>query len=165
MSDYKQAIGSTNCMQCCVSFLLGLPVESVPQFAEDGGWDRFMQFAAEKGYSAVMLPGDREFEADYLASGKTERGTSHMVVMNDGKLVHDPHPSNAGLVEIQCVWLFARNATTTLRTERQLFEEWARADTSNVSFERDDEGFYIDMTAALLWHAWESRATHQGDHQ
>ncbi|UCV00252.1 hypothetical protein [Acidovorax radicis] len=110
MSHYKQAIGSTNCMQCCVGFLLGLPLEQVPHFMNDGGWELFEEYASSQGYSAVMLPGNREFEADYLASGNTERGTSHMVVMNDGKLIHDPHPSNAGLVDVQCVWLFAKRA-------------------------------------------------------
>ena len=165
MSHYKQAIGSTNCMQCCVGYLLGLTLAQVPDFSTDGGWEGFGAFATSHGYAAVMLPGNRELEADYLASGTTARGTSHMVVMNDGKLIHDPHPSNAGLVEVQCVWLLARNATPTQRTEREVFEEWARADTSSVSFERDEDGFYNDMTAALLWHAWESRANHKGEPQ
>lgn len=159
MSEYKQEIGSTNCMQCCVGYLLGLPLREVPQFAEHGGWELFQEFAATKGYSAVLLPGNIELEADYLASGSTERGTSHMVVMNDGKLVHDPHPSNAGLCRVQCVWLLARRATPIRRLEHDLFEQWARADTSNVSLDRDKDGFYKDMTAALLWHAWEARAS------
>lgn len=158
---YKQALGSKNCMQCCVSYMLGLPLESVPDFATDGGWELFSEFVESKGYAAVMLPGNREFEADYLASGTTERGTSHMVVMNDGKLVHDPHPSNAGLVEVQCVWLLAKRATPRAvhADEQAAFEAVAKADTSNVSFIRDDTG-YVDMTAALLWHGWKLRASH-----
>lgn len=158
---YKQALGSKNCMQCCVSYMLGLPLESVPDFATDGGWELFSEFAESKGYAAVMLPGNREFEADYLASGTTERGTSHMVVMNDGKLVHDPHPSNAGLVEVQCAWLLAKRATPRAvhADEQAAFEAVAKADTSNVSFIRDDTG-YVDMTAALLWHGWKLRASH-----
>ena len=158
---YKQAVGSKNCMQCCVSYMLGLPLESVPDFATDGGWERFSEFVESKGYAAVMLPGNSEFEADYLASGTTERGTSHMVVMNDGKLVHDPHPSNAGLVEVQCVWLLAKRATPRAvhADEQAAFEAVAKADTSNVNFIRDDTG-YADMTAALLWHGWKLRASH-----
>lgn len=158
---HKQAVGSKNCMQCCVSYMLGLPLESVPDFATDGGWELFSEFVESKGYAAVMLPGNHEFEADYLASGTTERGTSHMVVMNDGKLVHDPHPSNAGLVEVQCVWLLAKRATPRAvhADEQAAFEAVAKADTSNVSFVRDDTG-YVDMTAALLWHGWKLRASH-----
>lgn len=136
---HKQAVGSKNCMQCCVSYMLGLPLESVPDFATDGGWELFSDFAESQGYAAVMLPGSREFEADYLASGTTARGTSHMVVMNDGKLVHDPHPSNAGLVDVQCVWLLAKRATprTVQADEHAEFETAAKAYTSNVNFERD----------------------------
>ncbi|MDX9956482.1 MAG: hypothetical protein RBT75_20465, partial [Anaerolineae bacterium] len=130
-------------------------------FATDGGWERFSEFVESKGYAAVMFPGSCEFEADYLASGTTERGTSHMVVMNDGKPVHDPHPSNAGLVEVQCVWLLAKRATPRAvhADEQAAFEAVAKADTSNVSFIRDDTG-YVDMTAALLWHGWKLRASH-----
>lgn len=155
-TNYKQALGSTNCMQCCVSYMLGVPMENVPDFANGGGWERFSAFAESKGYATVMLPGNWEFEADYLASGKTERGTSHMVVMNDGKLVHDPHPSNAGLTEVQCVWLLAKKATPQ-RDDRGAFEACAKSYTSNVSFERDEED-YEDMTASLLWHGWKLRA-------
>jgi len=158
---HKQAVGSKNCMQCCVSYMMGLPLENVPDFATDGGWERFSDFAETQGYAAVMLPGNHEFEADYLASGTTERGTPHMVVMNDGKLVHDPHPSNAGLVEVQCVWLLAKRATprTVQADEHAEFETAAKAYTSNVNFERDGTG-YADMTAELLWHGWKLRASH-----
>ena len=156
--SYKQALRSKNCMQCCVSYMLGLPLESVPNFATAGGWDRFASFAESQGYAAVMLPGNHEFEADYLASGTTERGTPHMVVMNDGKLVHDPHPSNAGLVEVQCVWLLTKKATPQgHHDEHAAFEASAKAYTSNVSFERDEHD-YADMTASLLWHGWKLRA-------
>jgi hypothetical protein len=38
-------------------------------------------------------------DREYLASGDSPR-TSHVVVYKNGKLLHDPHPSNAGLVKI-----------------------------------------------------------------
>ena len=117
----KQALGSNNCMQCCVSYMLGLPLVDVPHFADGGGWDQFASFVESKGYSAVMLPGEHEPEADYLASGRTERGTSHMVVMNDGKLVFDPHPSNAGLSSVQCVWLLAKRAAPKQEAQEPAF--------------------------------------------
>ena len=139
--------------------MLGLPLESVPDFEAGGGWERFGEFAASQGYAAVMLPGNHEFEADYLASGTTARGTSHMVVMNDGKLVHDPHPSNAGLVEVQCVWLLANRASPTRgrQDEHAAFEAAAKAYTSNVSYERDEDE-YEDMSASLIWHGWKLRS-------
>ena len=39
-----------------------------------------------------------------------------MVVMNDGNLVHDPHPSNAGLSDVQCIWLVTRRALLAAAT-------------------------------------------------
>ena len=119
---YKQATGSSNCMQCCVGYMLGLPIEKVPHFANGGGWDQFIDFAKSQGHAAVMLPGAQALEADYLASGKTNRGTSHMVVMNDGKLVFDPHPSNAGLSTVQCVWVLAKLAGTSQKPIGWLYD-------------------------------------------
>jgi hypothetical protein len=35
----------------------------------------------------------------YLASGTSPRGVSHVVIYQNGKMYHDPHPSQAGLKE------------------------------------------------------------------
>lgn len=109
---YKQAPGSKNCMQSAVAYMLGLPIEAVPDFEKAGphAWDLFEQFFDERGFSAEMFPPTVEIAGDYLASGSTGRGTSHMVVMRGGKLLHDPHPSNAGLTSLQVVWVIARKA-------------------------------------------------------
>ena len=109
---YKQAIGSKNCMQCAAAYMLGLPLAAVPDFEKAGpdAWESFEAFFAALGFTTEMLPPNLELLGDYLASGESERGTSHMVVMRDGKLLHDPHPSNAGLAAIQVVWVIARRA-------------------------------------------------------
>lgn len=52
------------------------------------------------------------------------------------------------------------NTTGAVHADEQAaFEAVAKADTSNVSFIRDDTG-YVDMTAALLWPGWKLRASH-----
>lgn len=119
--DYKQAIGSKNCMQCSVAYMLGLPVDSVPDFEEQSqrgipAYDSMECFIESQGFGLVMLPGTSQPECDYLASGKTKRGTSHMVVMNSGHLVHDPHPSDDGLDAVSCIWLITRKAGCTTQT-------------------------------------------------
>lgn len=119
--DYKQAIGSKNCMQCSVAYMLGLPVDSVPDFEEQSqrgipSYDSMECFIESQGFGLVMLPGTSQPECDYLASGKTKRGTSHMVVMNSGHLVHDPHPSDDGLDAVSCIWLITRKAGCTTQT-------------------------------------------------
>ena len=112
--DYKQANGSMNCMQCAAAYMLGFPVEMVPDFALHAdatlAWDAFHAFFKAHGYAALMLPSTHAPESDYLASGSTSRGTKHIVVMNDGELVFDPHPSNAGLSKIDCIYVIARQA-------------------------------------------------------
>ena len=113
--QYKQAIGSTNCMQCAVAYMLGVPVRDVPDFSTQAtalqAWEDFDGFIASRGFSSVILPPGFCPEADYLASGGTERGTKHIVVMNDGQLVFDPHPSNAGLSSIDCIRLLAKTGS------------------------------------------------------
>lgn len=109
---HKQLDGSKNCMQCAAAYMLGLPLADVPDFEQAGSeaWEAFYEFFAERGFTAEMLPPTMEFDGDYLASGETERGTSHMVVMRGGELLHDPHPSATGLTRIQVKWLIARKA-------------------------------------------------------
>ncbi|MCK6401283.1 MAG: hypothetical protein L6Q74_05135 [Sphaerotilus natans subsp. sulfidivorans] len=121
---YKQLPGSRNCMQCAVAFVMGLPMADVPDFeqAGPGAWEAFYQFFEARGFTAEMFAPNVQIEGDYIASGQTERGTSHMVVMRGGELLHDPHPSNAGLTAVQVVWLIVRRAGQTgadaLRRER-----------------------------------------------
>ena len=112
---HRQADGSRNCMQCAVAYMLGLPVDETPDFEREHSpqrtaWERMEEFFGSHGCTVEMFPPNAEITGDYIASGTTARGTSHMVVMRGGKLLHDPHPSNAGLQSIQVVWLIARMA-------------------------------------------------------
>ena len=133
-ADYKQGDGSKNCMQCAVAYMLGLPVEAIPDFEREHSpqrtaWERMEEFFESHGYTVEMFPPNVEITGDYLASGTTSRGTSHMVVMRGGELLHDPHPSNAGLQSIQVAWLIARRAGpsaefTGPRQAVRLTDEW-----------------------------------------
>lgn len=114
-ADYKQQPGSKNCMQLAVAYMLGLPLDAVPDFERLHGpdptaWELMERFVKTHGCTAEMLPPNIEILGDYLAEGVTERGTAHMVVMRRGKLLHDPHPSGVGLKEIQNLWLIVRRA-------------------------------------------------------
>jgi hypothetical protein len=71
-------------------------------------WDHFHSFVRSIGFAAVMLPQQFEPDCYYLASGVSSRGVSHMVVMCDGKVVHDPHPSDEGLKTIDHIWLLTK---------------------------------------------------------
>jgi hypothetical protein len=115
VDNHKQSDGSKNCMQCAVAYMLGLPVAETPDFEREHSpqrtaWEQMEEFFEVNGCTAEMFPPNVEIIGDYLASGTTTRGTNHMVVMRGGKLLHDPHPSNDDLADIQVVWLIARRA-------------------------------------------------------
>lgn len=39
-------------------------------------------------------------DTPYMASGKSSRGIDHVVIYMNGKLLHDPHPSGEGLIDL-----------------------------------------------------------------
>ncbi|GGB00479.1 hypothetical protein GCM10011491_30850 [Brucella endophytica] len=109
---YNPAEGSTkgNCTEAAVASILGLRLENVPDFRADGDdavtfWDAFHEFFRERGYEAIRMGGNFCPEVMYLALGISPRGAHHMVVMQDGKLLHDPHPSKAGIGDPDHTWL------------------------------------------------------------
>ncbi|WP_282638114.1 hypothetical protein [Sphingobacterium thalpophilum] len=60
------------------------------------------EWLKHKGYKYVY-GGDREdyigFNGYYFVTGKSPRGDfNHIVIYKDGKMVHDPHPSGAGIL-------------------------------------------------------------------
>jgi hypothetical protein len=98
-----------NCMQAAVAGILGLPMREVPHFAarpDRAAHLGLINFAASYGFDLVRDDCHKHFQGFYLGCGPTERGTHHMVVMRDGALFHDPHPSRAGLLKVEFVYTF-----------------------------------------------------------
>jgi len=108
----KDGAHNGNCFAACVASLLDLPLWMVPPFEEGFGraeWyeTRFDEWLARmfkmrrvklEGHQIDKLP---EF---YVASGHSERGVSHAVIYSNGIMVHDPHPSNGGIMQVDYVW-------------------------------------------------------------
>ena len=118
-----------NCFQVCVATILGLPLDQVPHFyGTDGsveeqtaavqhwlaarGWFRLAttwEWIRDGYFGAPLLPAD----SLVIVSGKSPRGDwEHAVVgrVENGAwtLVHDPHPSKAGIVgEPTCIEVIA----------------------------------------------------------
>lgn len=105
--DDAQNPNKGNCTEAAVASLLGIPMPT--KFGPDGDsltfWTDFEKCFAAHGFWVLREGGNFQPDGLYLASGPSARGCSHMVVMNGGKLVHDPHPSNAGITEVTNVWL------------------------------------------------------------
>lgn len=68
-------------------------------------WTRTVEWLGERGITPLMCRLSAESEIDELlpntysiASGKSPRGDfDHSVLYFGGKMIHDPHPSDAGL--------------------------------------------------------------------
>ncbi|MCA1490101.1 hypothetical protein I6F11_04105 [Ensifer sp. NBAIM29] len=97
-----------NCTEASVASILGLKLEDVPDFRANGidqFWTSFYRFFHDRGYQALHMPGEWCPDVLYLAAGKSPRDVLHMVLMKGGELVHDPHPSKAGIEKPEHVWL------------------------------------------------------------
>lgn len=108
-SFYEPGKATGDCMRACVASILELPIEQVPHFAyDDDGerdesefWNRYIAFLRSRGFvfirCSATTPG---LDTDYIACGPGPRGCGHAVVYRQGVMVHDPHPSRAGLTEV-----------------------------------------------------------------
>jgi hypothetical protein len=68
---------------------------------EDNDWiNVLVKWLNERGYEWYGLKDHKHDDSFYLATGKTERGTVHVCIYQNGKLFHDPHPSGKGLISI-----------------------------------------------------------------
>lgn len=99
-----------NCTEAALASLFGIGLDDVPSMQGLAGsdyWDALEAFVRSRGYSLWMRPPSHYPAGLYLADGPSERGCGHFVVMRDGEMVHDPHPSRAGLLNVERVWSLA----------------------------------------------------------
>jgi hypothetical protein len=106
-----------DCLRACVASITGFEYEDVPHFATYEGsdwWDAMRRWARAHGNDFACLRvvngSVRESFERYdgqpvIASGPSPRGPFlHSVVTDvDLNLLHDPHPSRAGLAEVEDV--------------------------------------------------------------
>lgn len=115
---HDPANGKTgNCIVACVASLLDMDIEEVPHFLEVGGaqqWRKHLSdwllprglayveiwCAQKETYDWYLLEYLRDI-GYYTLSGPSPRhqGVEHMVIARGDEIVHDPHPSNAGLAD------------------------------------------------------------------
>lgn len=109
-----------NCVAACIATLTDLPLDRVPHFVEFGiaygdsddvhvvssgnhWWAMLLGFLAARGYWVVELDGLSDADPDdyLLVAGKSPRGVMHQVIYRGGQLWHDPHPSRAGVLNVE----------------------------------------------------------------
>lgn len=101
-----------DCLRACVASVLDLDLDDVPHFVQyiehpEGSkniwyW-ALVGFCAAYGWKVDYVEKGDETPAPRgwtFIDGKSPRGHSHVVVGHDGTMVHDPHPSGAGLMGV-----------------------------------------------------------------
>ena len=93
-----------NCFAACVASILELPIDKVIPFDEyedDEGnaWsDVAFSFFYERNLDIDISI--KPIAGYAIACGFSERNVLHSVVVYNGEIVHDPHPSKSGIAEI-----------------------------------------------------------------
>lgn len=102
-----------NCFPAALASLLDVPLWMVPPFEEMRAevWEPRTQEWLHRCFGLQLV---REFPEDnrllpefYIASGYSPRGVRHSVIYSRGALVHDPHPSRAGIQAVEWTWHLA----------------------------------------------------------
>lgn len=104
-----------DCMRTALACLLELPVDTVPHFLHDGcdgevfsrRIDEFLETLdlallaipfEDTPVNVMMSMESTNPDTRFLLSGLSPRGINHVVVAMNSEIIHDPHPSRAGLV-------------------------------------------------------------------
>jgi len=108
-----------NCLQATLAAILDRPLEAVPHFAllgEAHWWDCLQAWLNAEGYwidyhpTSYAAQGGTVLPRCWL-SGQSPRGFSHAGVGETatGEMLHDPHPSRAGLLQVDYrIYLFRK---------------------------------------------------------
>lgn len=114
-SDSEKGIVG-NCTQAAIASYMGMSRSLVPDFNNetkddpDAGsyWDMIHNWFRGNGFAFCMMAKNWSYSGLYLVSGISPRNPNirHMVVYENGKLRHDPHPDGIGIVGDPChVWV------------------------------------------------------------
>lgn len=97
-----------DCLVCCLSYILGIDYEFIPNFVRDDGamWSESLrEWLDDRGLEIVSFDNHYPRKGMYLADGWTDRNTPHITVWRGVDMIHDPHVSKAGFNEYQAYLL------------------------------------------------------------
>lgn len=106
-----------DCFRASIATVLQTPrVEDVPHFLDagdlDNWWNNFVAWCAERGLEPYWASAERFTPPGYyILTGMSPRheGVCHAVVARDRVVIHDPHPSRAGIkaphADVVCLYL------------------------------------------------------------
>jgi hypothetical protein len=100
-----------NCLSACVASLLEIPIECVPNFTRErdpetpqpvklNTWLSSIGLEALYCMTDIMHSEHAVPDGYYIMTGWSPRGRPHVVIAMGKSIVHDPHPTRAGLVSV-----------------------------------------------------------------
>lgn len=96
--------GPGNCMQAAAASLLGLPLETLPDFITYPNPNAVMAESFRAlGFELLEKPLDFIPPGYYFEVGVSTQGHPHIVVCMGGAMIHDPNPRGMGLVKREAV--------------------------------------------------------------
>jgi histidinol-phosphate phosphatase family protein len=118
----KFGVPEGNCFSACVASILHIPLTDVPAFCKyENWWERFNEWLKSYGYYASIIRYSETWspEGFHILSGKSPRGDfQHSVVAMGGDIVHDPHPSRAGVeTRIDQIFIIPTDHSEFIRKE------------------------------------------------
>ena len=96
-----------NCLAAAVASILEIGIDDVPAFEQmqPNVWkSQLIDFLWSYGYQVVESKKSFKPGLHYIAIGKSARGYNHCAVYKDGKMIHDPHPDDSGLLAVDRVF-------------------------------------------------------------
>lgn len=124
-----------NCLSACVASLLSVPIDDVPYFfGRKEWWTFFEDWLHLRGHYPLRFEPPFRPRGLYILSGKSPRGDwLHSVLARGEDVVHDPHPSRAGvesfhdaIVLIPCDPSHAAEKLACLADELAEAQHWRR---------------------------------------
>lgn len=102
----KDGIHSGNCYAACLASLLDLPLWMVPPFEDmfaSHSWSTRTDEWLERFFGLELVMADEgEVPAEpHMVYGPSARGVDHAVIYQGDSMVHDPHPSGAGIIRAE----------------------------------------------------------------
>lgn len=98
-----------NCFSACLASIFEVPLNEVPNFFITAGdeatawWAAVREWLRPRGFGIMALQlndDDRlldEVDGWLIVTGESSRGIHHATIWRDGKMAHDPHPSQCGI--------------------------------------------------------------------
>ena len=94
-----------NCLAASLASILELPLSNIPEFENMGKewWPKMVRWLESIGFYLIRWDEEVVLPGYYLVMGVSPRfkNLNHQVIYKNGELVHDPHPSRAGVTKIK----------------------------------------------------------------